>query len=161
MISPCSLYRRSKSRVAPCTYPVLFHSAPLTFIPEGRSEHGIDMETSLADAAAQRKRSKALRMYRRPGRVYQHQTGGRYFRQREAEAGTQSTTHRCEKDATHSGPSGPIGGIGGGTWSTAPGGAYPPDRFKGRRIRCKALLSSSHPNDLGREVRYVEDLEPG
>ncbi|CAN0009012.1 unnamed protein product, partial [Sphacelaria rigidula] len=39
-----------------------------------------------------------------------------------------------------------------------PGGAYPPDRFKGRRIRCKALLSSSHPNDLGREFVITYDL---
>lgn len=33
------------------------------------------------------------------------------------------------------------------------GGALPPDRYKGQRIRCKAILKSDHPNDAGREVR--------
>lgn len=31
-------------------------------------------------------------------------------------------------------------------------GAYPADRYGGRRIRCKAALRSSMPNDNGREV---------
>lgn len=142
-------------------YPVLFLAVSFTFVIESRSQHGIDMETSLADAVTHRRRSKALRMDRRPGRVYHHRTGGRYIRQREAEAGTKSGTHQCERDATYDGPSGTLGGVGGITWSTTPGGAYPPDRFKGRRIRCKAVLNSSHPNDLGREVRDIGGLESG
>lgn len=41
---------------------------------------------------------------------------------------------------------------GGGT-----GGALPLDRYRGRRIRCKAVLRSNMPNDKGREVRLFVD----
>lgn len=35
----------------------------------------------------------------------------------------------------------------------APSGAFPADRYRGHRIRCKAALRSNMPNDKGREVR--------
>lgn len=37
----------------------------------------------------------------------------------------------------------------------APGGALPVDRYRGHRLRCKAVLRSNMPNDKGREVRVV------
>lgn len=37
----------------------------------------------------------------------------------------------------------------------APGGALPVDRFRGHRLRCKAVLRSNMPNDKGREVRVL------
>lgn len=36
-----------------------------------------------------------------------------------------------------------------------PGGALPADRYRGHRLRCKAVLRSNMPNDKGREVRVV------
>lgn len=51
---------------------------------------------------------------------------------------------------------GSLGGSSGG----GIGGALPPDRYKGRRIRCKAILMSDMPNDVGREVTMWSALLP-
>lgn len=121
---------------------------------ESRREHGVDMELNLGDAAAERTRNKAMRMYRRPGATHQYQAGG-YYRQ-PAGAGAKSTAQQVEAEGLYSGHSGTGSSRRGGTDYPAIGGALPPDRFKGRRIRCKAVLNSSHPNDIDREVRITK-----
>eukprot|EP00752_Nemacystus_decipiens_P017835 g15991.t1 len=40
----------------------------------------------------------------------------------------------------------------------APSGAFPVDRYRGHRIRCKAVLKSNMPNDKGREFVVTYDL---
>lgn len=40
----------------------------------------------------------------------------------------------------------------------APSGAFPADRYRGHRIRCKAVMRSNMANDKGREVRLQRRL---
>lgn len=111
------------------------------------------MELNLGDAAAERTRNKALRMHRRPGATYKYHLGGHC--QQQAGAGAKSTAQQVKAEGLFGGQVRCGCCRRSGKAYTTIGGALPPDRFKGRRVRCKAALNSSHPNDIGREVRIL------
>lgn len=94
-----------------------------------RREHGINMATSLDEEASDRSRHRARRVYH-PARGNDWSTEGKA-----AAVGTDYLTAS-------------LGQYEGG----APSGAFPVDRYRGHRIRCKAALKSNMANDKGREV---------
>lgn len=118
-------------------------------VSSSRREHGIYMESDIAHAATERARHRALRMYRRPGTADQQQHAQQ---QQWGEVARRPTSPQLRQEMSHS-HSGGVASIGSRGRESTIGGAFPPDRYRGHRIRCKAVLMSDQPNDIDREVR--------
>lgn len=95
------------------------------------------MATSLDEEASERSRRRARRVY--------HPAGGDHWPTQGKAAAAAAVVGTDYLTAS-------LGQYEGG----APSGAFPVDRYRGHRIRCKAALRSNMANDKGREVR-LED----